>query len=116
MGCWPAAGKRAKLGRGLLLPLVVSRPISGEFRQDCSQLRELPASDQGGRTGCSWGEARFWELLQFDTNSDEELGSGISGGLEGPSVASRAVTKVFLVAEFEKSVGADPVLEVGGTL
>ena len=36
--------------------------------------------------------------------------------MEGPGVASLAVTKVFLVAEFEKSVGADPGLEVGGSL
>ena len=56
------------------------------------------------------------ELSQFDTDTDEELGAGIGRGLEGPSVASLAVTRVFLVAEFEESVGADPGLEVGGSL
>lgn len=56
------------------------------------------------------------ELSQFDTDADEELGARIGGVLEGPCVASLAITRVFLVAEFEKSVGAVPGLEVGGSL
>ena len=44
------------------------------------------------------------------------MGSGVGGGFEGPCVAGVAVAEVFFVAEFKKTISADPGLKVGGSL